>query len=376
MGLMALLRLKRFWLILLIPFTAGLLELAERFPQAVERYYSRGIYPVLAAIFGRISSIFPFSLMNVAAILVFPVLIFLILRHLHRRKLQSPSIRPKSPLPNLISWFATLCGAAGILYLLFALVSGLNYQRLSFASQSGLEVHPSSPQELAALTRSLVESATQLRAGLPLDENGIVKLSASPYQLARQAQEYYPALGERYPHLGGFAARPKPALFSWVMSHMQISGVYVVYLFEPNVNVDAVDFYIPVTMMHEISHFKGYMREEDANFLAYLACKYSDSPEFRYSGTMLALMHSTNALYSTNKDLYWEVSAQLSPGVRDDLAANSRFWQQYEGPVAQVSTAVNDAYLKSNRQTNGVKSYGAMVDLLLAEYRQDHPGES
>jgi hypothetical protein len=31
---------------------------------------------------------------------------------------------------------------------------------------------------------------------------------------------------------------------------------------------------------------------------------------------------------------------------------------------------MNDSYLKANSQQDGVKSYGRMVDLLLAEYKQ------
>lgn len=37
----------------------------------------------------------------------------------------------------------------------------------------------------------------------------------------------------------------------------------------------------------------------------------------------------------------------------------------------QVSDRVNDAYLKANGQENGLRSYGRMVDLLLAYYRDE-----
>jgi hypothetical protein len=37
--------------------------------------------------------------------------------------------------------------------------------------------------------------------------------------------------------------------------------------------------------------------------------------------------------------------------------------------VAEKADAVNNTYLKSNNQEDGVKSYGRMVDLLLAERR-------
>ena len=41
--------------------------------------------------------------------------------------------------------------------------------------------------------------------------------------------------------------------------------------------------------------------------------------------------------------------------------------KQYEGKVQQAAQAVNDAYLKTFRE-EGVKSYGLVVDYLIAEY--------
>lgn len=37
--------------------------------------------------------------------------------------------------------------------------------------------------------------------------------------------------------------------------------------------------------------------------------------------------------------------------------------------MKEISNSVNNTYLKANGQEDGVKSYGRMVDLLLAEYR-------
>ena len=60
---------------------------------------------------------------------------------------------------------------------------------------------------------------------------------------------------------------------------------------------------------------------------------------------------------------------QLDPQAIEDLGENNRFWDQFEGTVAEVSTKVNDTYLKAHSQTDGVKSYGRMVDLMLVYYR-------
>ena len=66
------------------------------------------------------------------------------------------------------------------------------------------------------------------------------------------------------------------------------TGIYIPYTFESNINVDVPAFSIPAIMCHELTHFRGFMRENEANFLGYLACMESPRDDFRYSGAMMA----------------------------------------------------------------------------------------
>ena len=114
------------------------------------------------------------------------------------------------------------------------------------------------------------------------------------------------------------------------------------------------------------------MREDEANFIAYLAGMNSDNLEIMYSSTMLALIISGNVLYGQDVDLYFELSDIYSDGINKDIRAQTEYWSKYEDTViSTVSTKINDTYLKANAQADGVKSYGRMVDLLLAKYRAD-----
>ena len=76
-----------------------------------------------------------------------------------------------------------------------------------------------------------------------------------------------------------------------------------------------------------------------------------------------------NALYTADREAYARLLPLFSAPVAADLRENSAFWAQYEGPVADASTASNDAFLRGNLQQAGVNSYGRMVELLMAEYR-------
>ena len=76
-----------------------------------------------------------------------------------------------------------------------------------------------------------------------------------------------------------------------------------------------------------------------------------------------------NALASSDIDTFYNLAQQYGDGVRRDLDAQREFWKQYEGKAAEIADDVNNAYLVSNNQEDGVRSYGRMVDLLLAERR-------
>ena len=71
--------------------------------------------------------------------------------------------------------------------------------------------------------------------------------------------------------------------------------------------------------------------------------------------------------------MYFKIRDQYSLGVLKDIRANSEYWQQFDDTViSTVSDKINDTYLKANAQTDGVESYGRMLDLLLAKYREDN----
>jgi hypothetical protein len=75
-----------------------------------------------------------------------------------------------------------------------------------------------------------------------------------------------------------------------------LTGIYSPFTIEANYNGDMTDYNIPFTLCHELSHLRGFMQEEEANFIAFLACIYSDQMEFQYSGYLSAWIYAMNEL--------------------------------------------------------------------------------
>lgn len=253
--------------------------------------------------------------------------------------------------------------------------SGAHAEAGSGSEARGMPVEPSelaqaseTPSAAEQITRALEARAAQNAAAAEPDAYAEANGGFSAY--AQRAVRAIERLAETYPALERpLYSPPKPVLFSELMSYADIGGMYFPFTVESNINTSGPFFTLPATMAHELAHQCGFMREDEANFIAYLTCKDDADPLVRYSGLTLAFDHASSALARTDYEAYVAVYGSLAYEVRADRSARLEYWARYEGPVAHVSNAANNTYLRANGQTDGTASYGRMVDLLLAEQR-------
>lgn len=343
---------------LILLLSAGAMQLAARRLSGFGEWYAETVYPNIVGIYGRIFGIFPFSVVEILLYTVIISGVIYTVSHILRAAAHAESVRTA-----VSSWFSAAFCFLGLLAFLYTACCGVNYYRRPFSSYLELEVRDSSVEELTALCEYLTDMV-----------NETVDNAAYSRSWNAEGQRAMAALADRYPQLEGYYPQPKPLLISWILSVQQLSGVYSPFTVEANYNRAMTDYDIPHTICHELSHLRGFMREDEANFIGYLACIGSDNPSFRYSGYLTGWVYAGNALASQDMEAYAGLCARLNEQTRGHLAANNAFWDRYEGKVAEVANQMNDTYLKINSQPDGVKSYGRLVDLMLAYYRE--PGES
>ena len=261
---------------------------------------------------------------------------------------------------------AVLFLAASVLFFLYTVCCGVNYYRTPFSVKAGFEVRESSLDELKELCACLAKQVARADGARSEDWYGDV-----PGKAAAAMEK----LGETYPELDGFYPRPKALAVSEILSVQQLSGIYSPFTVEANYNGDMTPYNIPHTACHELSHLRGFMREDEANFIGFLACLKSDERQFLYSAYVMGWVYAGNALAAADPESYVEIRGLLKAEILTDLEANNRFWDQYEGKVADAAEAVNDTYLKANSQEHGVESYGMAVDLMLGWFEETVPCE-
>lgn len=368
------LKQKRLWFILLTPISLIIILIVRKSSWIAEYIFAQGIYKYIAQLVSSITGLIPISLMELSlyiAVILFVVLLIYIVNLLFFVR--------KDIKEKFLNILINISCALSVLLFLFTIFAGTNYYRYPFSEINNIEIEESSVEDLYKLNIYLLQQASDLREDLELNqdyvnENGIIEINnVSWVQLTNSVEEGYLNLAEHYPILAGSYGRPKPVLYSKFMSRMEITGVFWPFSLEANINIHAPDHTTPVTIAHEMAHQRGFMREDEANYIAYLACIYSDDLLLQYSGTMLVLSHAGNALYKEDSELYYETRSFFNEGMNADLRYKLNYWSQFDGTViSTASTKMNDTYLKANNQKDGVKSYGRMVDLLLAGFKVEY----
>ncbi|MDW5299037.1 MAG: DUF3810 domain-containing protein [Sedimentibacter sp.] len=354
---------NRLMFLILIPISLILTIYAKLYMSFAE-FYAVEIYPVFA---GAISFFTSKSSFSLAEVIIVALIILLILYTLSMT-INSFKYKTTDFFKNYI---VNIGVAVSCMYCLFVLFCGLNYYRYEFTRYSGLEIKESSKEELINMCEVLINDANEMRAELHTsDENTAELYDHNYYGTAERAKNSFNNIASEYEILKGNYPAPKPVRLSKVMSYMNITGVFFPFTFEANVNVDIPPYQIPAIMLHELVHLRGFMREEEANFISYLACTNSGYDDFAYSGTMLALSYSMNVLYYEDYDAFEKLYETYSEDDRNNLKFSKNYWKQFDTKVAEISKNINDTYLKANNQEDGIKSYGRMVDLLLAYYRE------
>lgn len=369
---------KRNVLLLLIPLGIILNEWAKSSAYIAEEVFAKRIYKIISQGIGFFTGWIPFSLAEfmvaVGTLVIVSLLIRQIVRVIRVKKVDMEEQENVGQIRFcfIMTALQNLLCLGSIIFFVYILLCGINYHRYSVQYYLGLSVENASVEELEGLLIELADRATSLRINLTEDENGVYIFPMSKRELGKEAKKAYQNLAKEYEIFAGIYPAPKPVCFSKLMSYMQITGVFTCWTMEANVNMDISPYSIGSTMCHELAHLHGFMREEEANYISYIACLASDSLDLQYSGTMLALIYTGNALYGKDADRYFEVYRNhYSEAVVRDLVANNKYWDKFEDTkVAKTAEKVNNTYLKANNQTDGIQSYGRIVDLLLAEYRQ------
>ncbi|MFN8011848.1 MAG: DUF3810 domain-containing protein [Holophagaceae bacterium] len=332
-------------------------------PDAVERVYGRSLYPAFDRCLARLTAWCSWSL---GELLLFALAAWALVSAAQA----ATGFRQgrKEGLRRLRAWGLGAAAALSLLYAAFVLAWGLNYRRPPLASRLAWPVAPASAAELGALCSELAVQVNGLRRACAPDE--------APASVRNRAAEGYQRLGAALapavPDLR--PAHPKFALLSALMSRALTHGMVVPWTHEALVNRETPPASLPFALCHEMAHQRGVAREDEANFVGYLAARLHPDPGYRYSALRFALAESLGKLAQADPGAAARVVEGLDPAVREDYRRDAAWSRRNRSRFSEIQGRAYDRYLKAQGQREGVRSYGRVVDLLLAERRMRAAG--
>jgi hypothetical protein len=349
--------------IILLLGAFGLQRLASFAPELIERFYSSFFYQFIGRIIAIVNKPFSYSLAEIGLI-VLAAGLFIWLLWLAQKAWNGFL----SPLDLLAYLVYRALWAGGALMLLFLVLWGFNYQRQALATNLSLEGRQSRPGELEAICSLMI---TRMNTSYDAARTNQSWSTDSKAPLTKA--QLYDALERSYQSLnllgrssqGGFGP-PKPLLLSPLLSRFGVSGIYSPFTGEANYNEEAPACDLPFVIAHEKAHQRGYAREDEANFVGFLACVNATDPFVRYSGYLQAMPRVMNVLATTNEDEYRNLVARIGEGPRTDLQGRAAFWRLRESRVlGEVARRTNNTYLRANRVRSGIANYDEVTALII-----------
>lgn len=278
---------------------------------------------------------------------------------------------------SLVVWLSHVLLVICVLLFVFIDAWALNHYAPPLNQELKLEVDSYSKEELCAATRAYVLEAAARAENVPRDANG--HLVRQDFQeLSAIAGKSYTQLGESYDVFRGSSVPVKElTLFGTPLLYTGYVGMFVAPLGEASVASACAVVDMPFTQCHEAAHRLGIASEKEANFSAFLACTTYEDLRFQYSGFYNAFVYCYNALYAQDSELALAVVRELleSPGVHyvlTDMEDTANYYEQFKAPQSalidsrQLGDFVNQTYLSSMGEKDGIRSYGLVVDYLIA----------
>jgi len=347
--------------VLLIGLTI-LIKLASWYPDWVERNYSQKVYPVISRIQRFLFGWAPISIGDIFYGLMGLLIIYKTYRFFRTIfKKQFTRTYFIKGLQQVIFFFLSL-------YVFFNLLWGLNYNRRGIAHQLGLEVKEYSMPDLDTLAVTIHQRVSYYAQFVSEEQRDTFDRKRMLFSGAFAA---YKEAEKKFPFLKYHGRSIKPSLFSYLGNYLGFQGYYNPFSGEAQVNTTVPRFLEPYVSAHEIAHQLGYGKENEANFVGFLACRSYESNAFRYSVYYDMYNYTIGELYRSNDTTLARTLQQtVHPQVKKDQKEYRDFYRRYHNPIENVVMWGYGQYLKANNQPAGKRSYNEVVTWLIAYYKK------
>jgi len=222
-------------------------------------------------------------------------------------------------------------------------------------------------EELNTLTFTLHKKLNEYAAQVTEAQRDSFNKKSRLFTLSSDA---YRQVSVQYPFLKYNPVSVKPSLFSYLGNYLGFQGYYNPFSGEAQANTTIPRFLEPFVTAHEIAHQIGYAKENEANFVAFLASRSSPSPVLKYSLYFDMYNYAIGEVYRRDTAAANYYQRTLHPQAKRDYTEYRDFYIRYRNPVEPVIMWAYGHYLKANNQRAGKQTYNEVVAWMIAYYKK------
>lgn len=322
----------------------------------VEQYYTYGLYPFISKSLRVLTGWITFSIGDLAyagAGLYLMIVLFKALRLAFAKKVKT-----------VLDWnlFFRIIKIALSIYIVFNAFWGLNYNRQGIAYQLGLNVESYTEEDLGQILAILQQRLCYY--GERTDSIERIRLKEQE-KLFEEGVKTYASIRNAMPFLSYDYPSLKASLYSPLGHYFGFTGYYNPFTSEAQLKTSIPVFLKPFVVCHEIGHQVGYAKENEANFVSFLACRQSENIEFRYSAYFEMYLYSLRELMRKDRRGGALLFMTAHPQVQKDYASFMAYLQRTDNKIEPYISQFYDRYLKLNNQPKGKATYNEVVAWLI-----------
>lgn len=349
--------IKRLYFIGALAVLVLLLFIAGEYPLFVERYYSKGVYRAISVALHFTLGWIPFSVGD-----IFYTAIIIIALYASTSLIASLF---KKRFARSLRLFMDMVIGLQLFIIAFYILWGLNYSRPPASQLLHIPDSTYPTSSLISMTCTLIDSANACRARLDAGD-----LNTSNQRIYSTAEDAIKRSVNIYSQFRSYYPAVKSSLFTPVINYLSTAGYFTPFTGEAQVNYQMPLHDRPVSACHEMAHQMGFAREDEANFVGYLAGIHSGDRLLKYSAYCLAMEEFIHQVRRRDSVASKQFKAHLSPQVLNDLKADRAYWLRYDKQLSKISGIFYDNFLKVNKQPEGLRTYNRMIILTIGYYAQ------
>jgi len=351
---------KQKWIWLSVVAGIILVRLAAADRPGIESYYATGFYVYFSILLRFLFGWVPFSVGDILYLVAGAWVCWKLARNTGK------VFTKKLTRDVFIKKTGAALMAVGAVYIVFNVFWGLNYNRRGITWQLRLPGGSYDTASVLHLQQMLLEKVNDTKSRLVRDQ----ALYPDNHGMFLRARQCYDQAAHVFPFLQYRGQSVKSSMYGLLGDYLGFTGYYNPFTGEAQVNTTVPRFLIPYITLHEMAHQLGYAKENEANFVGYLAAANSTDTLFQYSAYLDLFIYANREVYYFDTTAAHTAAEQLSPAVRQDILEWRNFNRKYRSRIEPLISWLYGKFLQANLQPKGLQSYDEVVAALISYYKK------